>query len=165
MSVDVLVRELQDDDWSALWPILRDVFAAGETYAIERDITEDAARRYWVEVPTETWVATDADGALLGSYYLEPNQRGPGAHVAHCGYVVGPAARGRGVGRLLGEHSFDRARALGFRAMQYNCVVSTNRGAVRLWESLGFEEVGRVPAAFEHPSEGLVDALVMWRRL
>ena len=102
---------------------------------------------------------------VVGSYYLRANNRGGGAHVANCGYIVAPAAMGRGVARAMCAHSLDRARERGFRAMQFNFVISSNERAVRLWQSCGFAIVGRLPGAFEHPRLGFVDALVMYRTL
>jgi ribosomal protein S18 acetylase RimI-like enzyme len=96
---------------------------------------------------------------------LQPNQQGGGSHVANCGYVTAPWATGRGVARAMCAHSLDRARERGFRAMQFNFVVSTNQRAVALWQSLGFEIIGRLPGAFQHPTAGFVDALVMYRSL
>nr|WP_233279634.1 GNAT family N-acetyltransferase [Acidihalobacter yilgarnensis] len=118
----------------------------------------------WYEVPAETHVAMDGD-QLLGGYYIKPNQDGPGGHVCNCGYLVAPEARGRGVARALHAHSLDTAQRLGFLAMQYNLVVSSNTVAVRLWQKLGFEIVGTLPRAFRHPTLGLVDAYVMYRWL
>jgi ribosomal protein S18 acetylase RimI-like enzyme len=112
----------------------------------------------------ETFAAVEA-GRIIGTYYLKPNQAGGGDHVANCGYMTNPAARGGGIGRHMCEHSLEQARSRGFRAMQFNFVVSTNAPAVRLWMSLGFNVVGRLPLAFRHPSLGYVDALVMFRAL
>ncbi len=159
------IRLFEDVDWPALWAILEPVFRAGETYAIARDIDAPAARRYWVEQPAATYVALDAQGTLLGSYFIKANQPGPGDHVANCGYIVGQAARGRGVAGALCEHSQHEAVALGFSAMQYNCVVATNQGAIRLWQKHGFHVAGTLPGVFRHPREGLVDAYVMHKPL
>jgi ribosomal protein S18 acetylase RimI-like enzyme len=119
---------------------------------------------FWFAPGHEVFVAEDG-GRVVGTYFLRPNQKGGGAHVANCGYVTAPDATGRGVARAMCEHSLAHARARGFRAMQFNFVVSTNERAVRLWESLGFEIVGRLPGAFEHPAHGFVDAYVMFRSL
>ena len=160
------IRTATDADWPGIWPFLRDIVAAGETYTWPRDVDEERARRQWlVAPPGRTVVAVDPDGTVLGSAKLVPNQAGPGDHVANASFMVAPVAAGRGVGRALGDHVLDLARAEGYRAMQFNAVVATNTRAVALWRSLGFEVVGRVPEAFRHPSEGLVDLLVMHRRL
>lgn len=151
-------------DWPAIWPILEAVVRPGEVYAVDRDITEAAGRAYWFAPGHEAFVAED-EGRILGSYYMRANQAGGGAHVANCGYMTDPSAQGRGVARAMGLHSLDHARARGFRAMQFNIVVSTNVRAVRLWESLGFATVGRLPGAFAHPTQGDVDALVMFQTL
>ena len=105
------------------------------------------------------------DGEVAGTYFLQANQSGGGAHVAYCGYMTSVRAVGRGLARAMCAHSLETARARGFRAMQFNFVVSTNQRAVRIWQSFGFETVGRLPGAFQHPTEGYVDALVMFRQL
>ena len=159
------VREYTSGDWPALWAIMEPVFRAGETYAFDPAITEAEAQRVWIEVPAATYVAVDETGMLLGTYYIRPNQPGLGAHVCNCGYIVAAAARGQGIASRLCEHSQDEARRLGFRAMQFNLVVSTNTGAVRLWQTLGFPIVGTLPGAFNHPRLGYVDAYVMYKQL
>jgi L-amino acid N-acyltransferase YncA len=151
----VEIRRGRDDDWPEVWPILREVAATGDTYEYLPDISEQEAHRSWQPLPAgdpsrhEKWAAV-VDGRILGWYGLQPNRRGLGDHVANAGYMVASAARGRGLGRALAEHSLDRARALGFQAMQFNAVVATNTAAVRLWRALGFIIVGTVPDAFSH---------------
>lgn len=159
------IREYVESDWPDLWPVLRETFAKGDTYAFPPDITEAEAHRVWIDVPSTTSVAHDADGRLLGTYFIKPNQPGLGAHVCNCGYVTAPAARGRGVASLMCGHSQARAVEMGFRAMQFNLVVATNEGAVRLWQRLGFAIVGRLPGAFRHQELGYVDAFVMYKEL
>jgi len=159
------IRPYQAADWPALWAILEPVFRAGETYAYPTDIGEAEARRLWTELPVATFVAEQDGGELAGTYYLKPNQPGLGAHVCNCGYVTAERARGRGVASAMCEHSQAEARARDFRAMQYNLVVSTNQGAVRLWKKHGFAVVGLLPGAFRHARLGYVDALVMYKML
>ncbi|MER7335685.1 MULTISPECIES: GNAT family N-acetyltransferase [unclassified Micromonospora] len=162
----MLIRDATAEDWPRIWPFLREIVAAGETYTWPRDIDEEQARAMWlVPPPGRAVVAVDPDGAVLGSAKLVPNQLGPGDHVANASFMVAPTAGGRGVGRALGEHVLALARADGYRAVQFNAVVATNTRAVALWRSLGFEVVGRVPEAFRHPDQGCVDLLVMHRRL
>ena len=158
------IRPAVPEDGAALWAILEPVIRAGETYALDRDMSREAALAYWLGADRATFVA-EAEGHILGTYYLRANQAGGGAHVANCGYATLGAARGRGIARAMAAHSFAEARARGFTAMQFNFVVSSNSVAVRLWHALGFETVGRVPQAFAHPTLGLVDALVLYRRL
>lgn len=160
----MIIRPATEDDAAAIWAILEPVIRAGETYTLDRDMGEAEALAYWFGADKEAFVA-EADGAILGTYYLRANQAGGGGHVANAGYVTGAAATGRGVARAMGLHSIERASARGFRAMQYNFVVSSNVRAVGLWQSLGFDIVGRLPGAFDHPAEGFVDALVMFRAL
>jgi L-amino acid N-acyltransferase YncA len=152
----------RDDD--SIWRILEPVLRAGETYTLPPEMSREDAVAYWFSPGHEVFVAEE-DGLVLGTYYLRANQRGGGAHVANCGYITAQDATGRGVARAMCVHSLDVARQHGFRAMQFNFVVSTNERAVRLWASLGFETVGRLPAAFLHPLLGYVDALVMYRAL
>ncbi len=160
----MLIRSATSEDAAAIWTIIEPVIRAGETLTLDRDMTERDALAYWFDVDKEMFVAEE-DGVVLGTYYLRANQTGGGAHVANAGYVTGAAATGRGVARAMGLHSIAHAKARGFRAMQFNFVVSSNVRAAGLWQSLGFEVVGRLPGAFEHPSEGFVDALVMVRTL
>ena len=159
------IRPIEEGDWPSTWAVLEQVFRAGETYSIDREITERDAHHLWVETPTATFVAADDGNRILGTYYIKPNQPGPGDHVCNCGYVVAADARGRGVATAMCEHSQQEAIRRGFRAMQYNFVVSTNEGAVRLWERLGFSVAGRLPGAFRHATLGYVDALVMYKQL
>lgn len=159
------IRPYEPDDWAALLPLLQSTFAAGDTYAFPPEFTEQEVHKAWIEAPAATFVACDDDGTLLGTYFIRPNQPGLGSHVCNCGYIVAPRARGRGVATQLCEHSQHHARMMGFRAMQYNLVVSTNHGAVRLWEKLGFHIAGTLPGAFNHQTFGYVDAYVMYKQL
>lgn len=154
----------------AIWTMLQQIAREGDSYALPADLTREDALAYWFARGNDVFVAIersreDEDGDIVGTFYLRANQRGPGAHVANCGYITAPARRGRGVGRLMAERSLDLARARGFLAMQFNAVVSTNESAVRLWQRLGFAIVGRVPGAFHHPTRGYVDIFVMHRTL
>ena len=154
------------DDWAAIWPILRLVADAGETFCWPRDIAEEQARAIWMApTPNLTLVVRDDAGLVVGTATLHPNHDGAGAHVANASFAVDPRTRGRGVGRRLATDTLDRARAEGYRAMQFNAVVETNRGAVALWESLGFRVLTTVPEAFRHPTTGYVGLHVMHRTL
>lgn len=162
--MSLAIRPARAVDHAAIARIILPTIRAGETYALDRDLSEADALAYWTGADRETFVA-EADGAVFGTYYLRANQAGGGAHVANCGFMTHAAATGRGVARAMGAHALEAARARGFAAMQFNFVVTTNIRAVRLWESLGFAIVGRLPGAFAHPSLGFVDALVMFRTL
>jgi ribosomal protein S18 acetylase RimI-like enzyme len=160
----LLIRPARLDDRDEIWAILEPVLRAGETYTLPRDISRDRALAYWQGDDHEVFVAETA-GRILGTYFLRANQRGGGDHVANCGYMTSQAAQGRGVARAMLEHSLARARTRGFLAMQFNFVVSSNVRAVKTWQAYGFEIVGRLPSAFKHPAQGLVDALVMYKDL
>jgi len=162
----MLIRDATAQDWPAIWPFLRKIAAAGETFTLDRDIGELEAWAMWMlEPPGRTVVAVGSDGTVLGSAKMNPNQNGPGAHVASASYMVDPAHAGRGVGRALGEETLDWARREGYRAMQFNAVVETNARAVALWRSLGFEVLGTLPEGFHHPTLGYVGLHIMHRRL
>lgn len=160
----MLIRDAGERDDEAIWRVMEPTIRAGETYMLPREMSEAEAIGYWRSPQHEVFVA-DEDGEILGTYYMRANQRGGGAHVANCGYMTAPAASGRGVARAMCAHSLDHARARGFRAIQFNCVIGTNERAVRLWQSFQFEIVGRLPEAYLHPRLGFVDALVMYRML
>ncbi|MDB2448744.1 GNAT family N-acetyltransferase [bacterium] len=160
-----MIRTATHDDFAAIWPIFEEIVGAGDTYAFDVETNRDQAYRLWMELPRQTFVYEDDTGQILATYYLKTNQAGPGSHVCNCGYMVASSARGQGLATLLCEHSQQVARDLGYLAMQFNFVASSNEGAVRLWTKLGFETVGRLPRAFQHPTLGLVDALVMYKWL
>lgn len=162
----MLIRDAAADDWRQIWPFLRQIVAAGETFAYDPEMDEDTARELWlVAPPGRTVVAVDEAGTVLGTASMYPNRPGPGSHVASASFMVDPRASGQGVGRALAEEALAWARACGFRAMQFNAVVVTNTRAVTLWRSLGFEVIGTVPEAFRHPTNGYVGLHVMYRRL
>jgi ribosomal protein S18 acetylase RimI-like enzyme len=158
------IHPATDSDRDPIWAILEPMIRSGETYTLPRDMDKQQALEYWFAADKETFVWKE-NGAVLGTYILKANQQGGGAHVANCGYVTAPAAQGRGIARQMCLHSLERARERGFRAMQFNFVVSTNTRAVKLWSDLGFETVGRLPLAFAHPRLGFVDALIMYHQL
>ena len=161
----ISIRRFHETDWPEVWRILQAAIEAGDTYAFSPDSSEAEIHKAWVDVPSATYVACAPDGRVLGTYYIKPNQPGLGAHVCNCGYVVAPAAQGQGIGSEMCKHSQAEAISMGFRAMQFNLVVSTNQRAVRLWRKLGFAVVGTLPRSFRHLQLGYVDALVMFKEL
>ena len=152
------IREITENDFENIWPIFEEIVHAGETYAYPRDIKKDAAKQLWIEYSSKTFVFEDENG-ILGTYYIKTNQSGPGQHVCNCGYMVSSKARGQGIASKMCEHSQLMAKKLGYKAMQFNFVASTNDIAVQLWDKLGFETVGRLPKAFLHPTK------VLWMHL
>ncbi|WP_206185295.1 GNAT family N-acetyltransferase [Sphingosinicella sp. CPCC 101087] len=158
------IRRADGSDWPELWPIIREIAAAGETFPYDRDLNEQQARELWIETPPgRTVVAVDQGQRIVGSAKMGRNRGGPGSHVATASFMVAEHARGRGVGRALGQYALSWAREEGFLAMQFNAVVEVNSAAVRLWKDLGFSVVGTVPEAFDHPTDGLVGLHVMHR--
>jgi GNAT superfamily N-acetyltransferase len=162
----MLIRDATDDDWPQIWPFMRQIVTAGDTYAYDPQMDEATARQLWmVGPPGRTVVAVQEGGTVVGTAGMYANRPGPGSHVASASFMVDPVAAGRGVGRALGEEVLAWARATGFRAIQFNAVVETNARAVTLWRSLGFEIIGTVPEAFHHPTDGYVGLHIMYRRL
>ncbi|MEY2501733.1 MAG: hypothetical protein QOI07_2067 [Verrucomicrobiota bacterium] len=158
------IRDAQDSDRDAIWEIFRATVAPGDAFVYDPNTQREEAMAYWFADGTRTYVA-ETDGRILGSYILRANRPGLGNHVANAGFMVDPASRGSGVGRAMGEHALSEARRLGYRAMQFNFVISTNESAVHLWQQLGFKIVGTLPGAFRHAQKGFVDAYVMFRLL
>ena len=158
------IRSAGSEDRDAIWSIIEPIIRAADVYTLPREMAREDALAYWFSASHEVFVAKEED-EVVGTYYLRANQRGGGSHVANCGYATAPAATGRGVARAMCAHSLEHARKRGFKGMQFNFVVSTNERAVKLWQSFGFEIVGRLPKAFLHPQFGYVDALVMYREL
>lgn len=163
-SDPLLIRPATPGDAAAVAAIILPTIRAGTTYTLDRDMTEADALAYWMGADKQTFVAEQV-GTIVGTYYIRPNQAGGGRHVCNCGYMTSAAAIGRGIASRMCEHSLAHARSSGYRAMQFNFVVSTNDRAVRLWQQLGFAIVGRLTEAFRHPELGYVNALVMYRTL
>jgi ribosomal protein S18 acetylase RimI-like enzyme len=160
----VNIRSATPDDIDAIWGMIEPVFRAGETYCVPCNIERSAALDYWCAPENHVFIA-EVEGQIVGTYFLHANQRGGGAHVANCGYVTSTRATGRGIARAMCLHSKEQAKRCGFRAIQFNFVVSTNERAVKLWQGLGFEIVGTLPLAFKHPVKGYTDAFVMFAAL
>lgn len=166
------IRPATDSDRDTIWDIFHEVIAAGDTYPIDPEMSRDGALAYWFGNDTHTYVAEldrlkrssfQTDQRVVGTYILRPNQSGGGAHVANAAFMVPAVARGQGIGRAMGEHCLREARRLGFRAMQFNFVVSTNESALKLWQKLGMKIVATLPGAFRHPEKGYVDVYVMFQ--
>lgn len=158
------IRAATESDNDAVWNIFQEIVAAGDTYAFDPKMSREEALAYWFRTDTNTYIA-EKDGCVVGTYILKPNQLGPGSHVANAAFMVASDAQGSGVGRRMAEHCLSEARRMGFRAMQFNFVISTNTPATHLWEQVGFKIVGTLPGAFHHPEKGYVDVYVMYRSL
>ena len=162
---DINICEQTEADWPDVWRVIAPAFRAGESYPLPRNVSEEDAKRYWIKTDGFNAVARDHNDTVLGVYYLRPDQGGPGDHICNAGYVIAEAARGRGLATTLCLQSQDQARAMGFRGMKFNLVVSTNEPAVKAWKKAGMEIIGTVPGAFRHPARGFVDAYIMFRAL
>lgn len=163
-EAQVLIRPAELMDGDAVWSVIEPIIRGGETYTLPTDMTREDALTYWFSEEHEVFVS-EAENKIVGTYFLTANHAGGGKHVANCGYITATWAVGRGIAQTMLEHSIERAKARGFRAMQFNFVVSSNERAVKLWQRNGFEIVGRLPEAFLHPTLGYVDAYVMFRKL
>lgn len=160
----MLIREATDGDREAVWDIIWQVIAGGDTYVFAPDTPRDEMLDYWF-APDKYVYVVESDGKILGTMWLKANQPGLGSHVANAAYMVSPDAKGKGIGKAMGEFSLEEARRLGFTAMQFNFVVKSNNVAVNLWKGLGFEIIGEIPDAFQHSANGLTNAYVMYRKL
>ena len=158
------IRQATEADHDGIWNIFHAVITPGDTYALDPQMSREEGLAYWFRADTRTYVAEN-DGRVFGTYILKPNQAAAGSHVANAAFMVAPDTRGLRVGRKMGEHCLGEAQRLGFRAMQFNFVVSTNEAAIRLWKRLGFNIVGTMPGAFRHPEKGYVDVYIMFRSL
>jgi GNAT superfamily N-acetyltransferase len=158
------IRSATASDWPAIWKIFRSVVQPGDTYAFSPDLDEESALKIWFAADAHVFVA-EAEKKVLGSFFVKPNQSGLGSHVANAGFMVDPEMQGSGIGRAMGESALAWAKEQGYQAMQFNFVVSTNRGAVALWRKLGFTIIGTIPRGFRHAQLGYVDVYVMYREL
>jgi GNAT superfamily N-acetyltransferase len=161
----VLIRAATDEDWPLIYPIYAAIIGEGKTYAFPEDQSLDEARPWWMEEPPGQTVVAVSDGVIVGSAKMGANRPGRGSHVATASFLVDPARQGQGTGRALAEYTLDWCRQAGFASIQFNAVVETNAPAVHLWQSLGFQIIGTVPASFDHPEHGLVGLHVMFRYL
>lgn len=158
----MIITEITHDDFKQFWPVFKETVAAEETYAFDPKIQFEAAYDLWCLMPHKSFIAKEG-AQIVGSYYIKPNAQGPGSHVCNCGYITVPEARGKGVAKQLCLHSQEMAVKLGYRAMQFNSVVSTNEPAIHLWKKLGFSTIGCIPKGYKHKNLGFVDCLIMYK--
>jgi len=158
------IREAIDRDWEDIWPIFSSIVSKGETYGIDPRISKKQGKHLWLESPLKTFVAV-LDGEIVGTYYVKPNHAGPGSHVCNCGYMVANTHGNKGLATKMCKHSQVEALEMGFKAMQFNLVAASNERAIHLWQKMGFDIVGALPSAFNHPVKGFIDAFVMYKWL
>jgi len=160
----VQISEITKDDFEVFWPVFKDIVSAQETYAFDPKINFENAYHLWCLAPLKSYVIKEND-TILGSYYIRANAAGPSAHISNCGYMVNPQSRGKGIAGKLCLHSQQIAIELGFSAMQFNAVVSSNKIAIALWQKLGFDIIGTIPNAYNHRKLGFVDSFIMYKQL
>lgn len=158
------IREARSEDFDSIWSIFHKVVEAGETIAYAKTVSKEDARHYWLEIPRKTFVL-EKDGAVTGAYFIKTNQAGPGSHVCNCFYMVDPNARGQGIATKMCQHSQNLALELGYEAIQFNYVATSNEEAVKLWLKLGFKTVGRIPHGLKHHDHFYTDVLIMYKWL
>ena len=161
---DLVVVEMTRHDFETFWPTFQGIILAQETYAFDPDMSLKESYRIWCELPLKTLVVKQQE-ELLGTYYVKPNGAGPSKHICNCGYMVSEKARGKGIATLMCEHSQTLAVELGFTAMQFNSVISSNEVALMLWQKLVYRIIGTIPEAFDHPQKGYVDSYIMYKKL
>jgi ribosomal protein S18 acetylase RimI-like enzyme len=160
----IQIRKASSTDHNAIWEIIKQVISAGDTYVFRPDSSREKMLAYWCNPDRHTYVATD-NGKVVGTFFIKDNQPDFGSHVANAGYMVSPASSGSGIGKLMGDFSIEEARGLGYKAMQFNIVIKSNERAVKLWKKLGFDIIGEIPDAFDHPARGMINAYIMYRKL
>ena len=163
-DVKMIVRKAKKEDIDAIWEIFREVIKTGDTYVFPPDTQQGELKKYWTADYIDTYVV-ELEDRIVGTYILKPNQVGLGAHIANGSYMVHPIAQGKGIGKSMCEHSIEQAKLLGYVAMQFNIVVSTNEPAIKLWKQYGFKIIGTIPEAFDHQKLGFVDAHIMYKKL
>lgn len=165
MTAHIDFHEVGPEAFAKIWPFFRDILAEGLTYAYPREVTFEQGRDIWFEKGRTVYIAEDAEGRVLGTCYLRANREGPASHVANAGFMVAPEGRGQGLAKRMGHFIVEQARGRGFRALQFNFVVSTNTHAVKAWQAIGMDIIGTIPEGYQLPDGRFVDAYVMYRKL
>ncbi len=160
----ISIRKATSEDHEAVWAIIAEVIAGGDTYVFSPNSSKEKMLAFWFAPDKHTYVALQ-ENKIAGTFFIKDNQLDLGSHVANAGYMTAPRVRGMGIGKKMGEFSLEEARRLGYKAMQFNIVISSNHAAVRLWTSLGFKIIGEIPEAFDHRQLGFTSAYIMYRKL
>jgi ribosomal protein S18 acetylase RimI-like enzyme len=160
----LVIRESNTEDHDDVWSIIKSVIAGGDTYVFDPNSTREKMIKFWFAPDKHTYVATD-NNKIVGSFFIKDNQPDLGSHIANAGYMTSPEARGKGIGKAMGEFSLVEARRIGYKAMQFNIVIASNTAAVALWKKIGFDIIGEIPEAFNHKKLGITNAYIMYCKL
>jgi ribosomal protein S18 acetylase RimI-like enzyme len=164
MAVTPEIRKAHSADADGIWAVLEPVIRKGDTFAFDPEIGRDEMLAYWCHPSKHCYVAV-VDNHIAGTFFMQNNQPGLGAHVANAGYAVSPEHSGKGLGRAMAEFSLIEAKRLGYKSMQFNIVVKSNQRAVALWQSVGFTIIGEIPDAYNHRELGMTNAYIMYQKL
>lgn len=160
------IRPARLEDFEEIYSIFQRVLRTGDTYYYTpEEMTPERAMAYWISAPETHCFVADVDNCVEAMSAIRPYRTGRGNHIANAAFVVDPDHRGHGIGRGLAEFTLKEAARLGYKAIIFHAVISTNTAAVKLWRSLGMEIVGTLPKGFQHATEGLVDVYVMHKFL
>ncbi|MEJ1221888.1 GNAT family N-acetyltransferase [Sediminicola sp. 1XM1-17] len=162
--MDLLIRKAKVEDQDAIWDIIKNVIKTGNSYVFYPDSSREKMINYWCPKDKHTFVAL-LDHKIMGTFLIKDNIPDNGSHVANASFMTHPDAHGKGIGYTMGLYSLEEARRLGYRAMQFNMVIKSNEPAVKLWTKLGFQIIGEIPEAFNHPINGYTNAYVMYQKL
>ncbi|MGF1459631.1 MAG: GNAT family N-acetyltransferase [Leptolyngbyaceae cyanobacterium] len=163
---------MRPNEVEAVRVMLNDFIQAGTTYPQSAPLTGADFANYWlkgdafvVRLASETSSDSLAGGDVVAAFYLKPNFPGRCSHICNAGFIVAPEWQGQGLGRWMGESMLMLARDRGYRAVMYNLVFATNVPSLKLWESLGFQEIGRIPDGVQMPDGRYVDAIMLYKSL
>lgn len=161
----IKISHLPKEDFHRIWHVFQAVLANGRTYALPDTMDLDEAATLWCTGERTAYIAEDEAGQVIGTFYLRANMPGPGSHIANGGIMIAHEMRGKGYGMALAQEMIAKAKASGYRAIQFNNVVETNTASLAIWKQLGFSEIGCVPEAFQHKDKGLVDSFILYKKL
>ncbi|MGD1944236.1 MAG: GNAT family N-acetyltransferase [Leptolyngbyaceae cyanobacterium] len=169
-DLPVFVDLMQPHEATGVRAMLNQIVLDGVSYPQSAPLSAEAFANYWlkgeafvVRLPAKADANNSAQ--VVGAFYLKPNFPGRCSHIGNAGFIVAPQMRGQGLGRIMGEVMLDVARDRGYRAVMYNLVFETNVPSLKLWQSLGFQEIGRVPQAAYLPDGCYVDAVMLYKSL
>jgi L-amino acid N-acyltransferase YncA len=165
-KIEFTIRDGRLEDFEEIYSIFRHVLEEGKTYSYTlEEMTPDRSLAYWMSAPGTHCFVADAKGKVAGVCAVRPNRTGRGGHVANASFIVHPSYRKQGIAKAMGKKALSFAKKEGYKAMQFNFVVSANQTAVELWMDFGFKVVGTLPKNFKHATKGKVDVYIMHKFL